>query len=271
MSLDGGENEPTDAANEDDRHATKRSERKRQREKQRRSDLSSAFDELAAFIVQVEPESGDLDPDAKKKRKKSDGGEDASGITRLELIGRALRIMRRLHTENEERKRIIAGIQEKGGASPNDNVLVMVPTLTPTAEDPYPVARAQYPAYPGYPPPYYHGSHSQQPPVPDYSSQLQGRGGQPQYHPAQWSGYHGRGPPHGLSPQGGPPPFGTPSSQHRLNAQGHGSYTTAPRSGSSSGERGNLLWQQRKESSIGELGQQGAAFAFNVDSRLKPN
>jgi hypothetical protein len=58
----------------------------------------------------------------KKKRKKSDGGEDASGITRLELIGRAIRIMRRLHTENEERKRIIAGIQEKEGVLPNDNV-----------------------------------------------------------------------------------------------------------------------------------------------------
>jgi hypothetical protein len=122
MSLDSGDNAPAEAANEEERHATKRSERKRQREKQRRSDLSNAFDELSAFIVQVEPESGDQDPDVKKKRKKSDGGEDASGITRLELIGRAIRIMRRLHTENEERKRIISGIQEKGGVLPNDNV-----------------------------------------------------------------------------------------------------------------------------------------------------
>lgn len=122
MSLDGGDNAATEVATEEDGHATKRSERKRQREKQRRSDLSNAFDELAAFIVQVEPESGDQDADVKKKRKKSDGGEDASGITRLELIGRALRIMRRLHTENEERKRIIIGIQEKGGPLPSDNV-----------------------------------------------------------------------------------------------------------------------------------------------------
>jgi hypothetical protein len=122
MSLDSGDNAPAEVANEEERHATKRSERKRQREKQRRSDLSNAFDELSAFIVQVEPEGGDQDSDVKKKRKKSDGGEDASGITRLELIGRAIRIMRRLHTENEERKRIIAGIQEKEGVLPNDNV-----------------------------------------------------------------------------------------------------------------------------------------------------
>ena len=124
MSLENGENGTAEnGGNEDDRHqATKRSERKRQIEKQRRSDLSSAFDELAAFITQVEPESGDPDADAKKKRKKSEGAEDSSGITRLELIGRALRIMRRLHGENEERKRIIATIQEKGGVAPNDNV-----------------------------------------------------------------------------------------------------------------------------------------------------
>lgn len=103
--------------------STKRSERKRQREKQRRFDLSTAFDELAAFIVQVEPEAGDVDLDSKKKRKKAGEGEDSSGITRLDLINRALKIMKRLHRENEERKRIIASMHERGGAhGPNDNV-----------------------------------------------------------------------------------------------------------------------------------------------------
>jgi hypothetical protein len=111
------------ASQGNDQEGNKRSERKRQREKQRRSDLSTAFDELSAFIVQVEPDSLDEDND-KKKRKKSDvgqGGEDSAGITRLDLIGRAVRIMKRLHRENEERKRIIAGIEGRGGAS-NDNV-----------------------------------------------------------------------------------------------------------------------------------------------------
>lgn len=122
MSLeeeDNDEQEPGQGAD-----TTKRSERKRQREKQRRFDLSNAFDELAAFINQVEPEAGDLDLDSKKKRKKSGESEDTSGITRLDLIGRAVKIMKRLHRENEERKRIIASMQDRGGAphGPSDNV-----------------------------------------------------------------------------------------------------------------------------------------------------
>lgn len=221
MSLGNGGTIAADEGNEDGQ--AKRSERKRQREKQRRSDLSNAFDELATFVIQVEPESGDPDADAKKKRKKSDGGEDASGITRLELIGRALRIMRRLHSENEERKRMIASFQEKGGARPNENVLVMVPTLTPTTEEPYPVARAQYPPYAGYPPHYYHGSHPQ--PSPDYAQQVSGRGAPQQYH-SQWGGYHGLAAPPAMSPHNGPPPpYGTPSAQHRMAAQEHPPYS----------------------------------------------
>lgn len=136
---------PTMGAEEPDVESNKRSERKRRREKQRRSDLSNAFDELAAFIVQVEPGSGEDDMDKKnKKRKSSDGGEDSAGITRLDLIGRALRIMKRLYRENEERKRVISSLEGRGGG-PNDNVIVMVPTLAPSGEDPQPVARAAYP------------------------------------------------------------------------------------------------------------------------------
>jgi len=140
----------TGCANNDevDQESNKRSERKRRREKQRRSDLSSAFDELAAFIVQVEPSNTDNSTDKKgKKRKSSDGGEDSSGITRLDLIGRALRIMKRLYRENEERKRVISTIEGRGGGAgvSNDNVIVMVPTLAPSGDDPPPVARAAYP------------------------------------------------------------------------------------------------------------------------------
>lgn len=125
----------TGGANNDevDQESNKRSERKRRREKQRRSDLSSAFDELAAFIVQVEPSNTDNSTDKKgKKRKSSDGGEDSSGITRLDLIGRALRIMKRLYRENEERKRVISTIEGRGGGAgvSNDNVSSNIETKT---------------------------------------------------------------------------------------------------------------------------------------------
>jgi len=129
MPLQNGDNTATNGGEDEvdpDRQATKRS-RKRQREKQRRTNMSNAFDELEAFMLQVEPQTGDPpDADVKKKRKKTDGGEDASGITRLELIGRAFRMTKRLHRENEQRQRIIANFQEKGCAPPSaDNVSEM--------------------------------------------------------------------------------------------------------------------------------------------------
>lgn len=144
-STDHEPSSPTTGLDEVDAESNKRSERKRRREKQRRSDLSNAFDELAAFIVQVEPGSGEDEAEKKgKKRKSSDGGEDSAGITRLDLIGRALRIMKRLYRENEERKRVISTIEGRGGGA-NDNVIVMVPTLAPSGDDSPPVARAAYP------------------------------------------------------------------------------------------------------------------------------
>ncbi len=129
MSSDKHTSGDDNASQSNDQESNKRSERKRQREKQRRSDLSTAFDELAAFIAQVEPDSLDEDSD-KKKRRKSDaggGGEDSAGITRLDLIGRAVRIMKRLHRENEERKRIISGFEGRGGVTSNDNVSFVRP------------------------------------------------------------------------------------------------------------------------------------------------
>ena len=105
----------------------------------------------------------------------------------------------------------------------------MVPTLTP-AEDPYPVARAAYPTYGGFPPPYYHGSHPQQS-TPDYQSQIQGRPSPHSQYPANWGGY-GRGP-----TQGGLPPnataYGSPQGQHRINSQAPNPYGNLPRTSGS--------------------------------------
>lgn len=106
----------------EEKETNKRSERKRQREKQRRIDLSKAFDDLAALMVAIEPEAGDADADAKKKRKKSGDGDEASGITRLERIERAMNILKRLHRENEELKATVANLRERGLGGHGDNV-----------------------------------------------------------------------------------------------------------------------------------------------------
>jgi hypothetical protein len=92
---------------EDYEPSSKKSERKRKREKQRRFDLANAFDELAALLSRIEPE--DLDSSSNsRKRKKRNAEEsevdpaDAAGMTRLDLIGRTIDAIRRLHNENVE-------------------------------------------------------------------------------------------------------------------------------------------------------------------------
>lgn len=87
-----------------------KSERKRQREKQRRSELTNAFDDLAALVMKMdssEDDEVDLDGSSRKKNRRLSGhnpGDDTGGMTRVDLINRALIIMKRLHQENTELK-----------------------------------------------------------------------------------------------------------------------------------------------------------------------
>jgi hypothetical protein len=92
---------------------SKKSERKRQRERQRRSDLANAFDELASFLAEIDPDDSDSGPKTRRRRK-SEGGSaadidpaDNSGMTRLDLIGRSVEALRRLNGENTELKRVV--------------------------------------------------------------------------------------------------------------------------------------------------------------------
>lgn len=101
-----------------------KSERKRQRERQRRSDLANAFDELAAILSLIDPDESDSLSTRQKRRKKSvgdatdlDAGDNA-GSTRLDLIGKSVDVLRRLHSENMELKRI----HERNGEGKDDKV-----------------------------------------------------------------------------------------------------------------------------------------------------
>jgi hypothetical protein len=104
--------------------ATERSERKRQREKQRRSDLAAAFDALANTLLQIEPgmasgrRSHPSGPDTSDTDNADMVGQ--SSITRLDLIAETVEGIRRLHDEN---LRLKAALIARGGQSAVDDAL----------------------------------------------------------------------------------------------------------------------------------------------------
>jgi len=147
-TMDPSDDKDEDHTNKEggDRH---RSERKRKREKQRRSDLSTAFEELGSFLTEIEP--GLSEGDRKRKGKRSSEAEQPPGITRLDLISQGLVVMKRLYRENKELKEAMEKIRRAGpaalgpvGVTRDNNVLVMVPSLAPI-EDPR-ITRSVYPS-----------------------------------------------------------------------------------------------------------------------------
>lgn len=143
---------------------TLRSERKRQRERKRRSALSNAFDELASFVVRMDPEPGDhQDEDSnekssskKKQRTKSTERENHHGISQLDIVGRTLKVLKRLHDENENHKHILNTMQSREGQHGPISERTFAPTTGQQAwnraldhESSYPPS-AYYAAYPSY-------------------------------------------------------------------------------------------------------------------------
>jgi hypothetical protein len=103
----------------------KKQERKRNREKQRRSDLAEAFAELGALLSKIEPDEADADSTTRRRRRKSgmdsadaSNSGDASGMPRLDLIGRTLETLRKLHRENLELKH---EVHQNGHGGGDDN------------------------------------------------------------------------------------------------------------------------------------------------------
>jgi hypothetical protein len=113
---------------------TKKSERKRQRERQRRSDLATAFDELASLVGQIDPDEASTAPKRRRQRKGSLGeaaggsdvasvsAEDPSAMTRLDLIQRTIEVLRRLQRENALLRQRV----EQSGRSEADNERVSI-------------------------------------------------------------------------------------------------------------------------------------------------
>lgn len=76
-------------------------EKKRQREKQRRSELASAFEELHALLNEIEPCND------RYRRHSPAENESSTAFTRLDLVRKTTETLRRVHQENVELKQTL--------------------------------------------------------------------------------------------------------------------------------------------------------------------
>jgi len=95
-----------------------RSERKRHREKKRRSDVNKGFDELMTLLLEIDPRvRAEAEERARRGQWKGQlGAHEDNLLSRVDLIGRTVEVLRRIHRENEERKLIIASFTRGGNA-----------------------------------------------------------------------------------------------------------------------------------------------------------
>jgi uncharacterized protein YggL (DUF469 family) len=84
-------------------------EHKSDRERQRRMNLNTHLDQLRRLLLKVEPTLNNA------------ADRDALASNRLNLLDSAIHVLNKLYTENEERKRVIAGLlSPKGVGQPTD-------------------------------------------------------------------------------------------------------------------------------------------------------
>jgi hypothetical protein len=129
-SRDVGDDE--DYFSPEDLSKLSRSERKRHREKKRRSDVNKGFDDLMNLLVEIDPKVR-IEAEERARRgqwKGSIGAQEDNLLSRVDLITRTVDVLRRVHRENEERKVIIveltrgssgAGLGSRAAAT-NDEV-----------------------------------------------------------------------------------------------------------------------------------------------------
>eukprot|EP00977_Amphora_coffeiformis_P001513 scaffold296_cov102-Amphora_coffeaeformis.AAC.1 len=96
-----------------------RSERKRHREKKRRSDVNKGFDDLTALLLEIDPVvRAEAEDRARRGQWKGNiGGQEDNILSRVELINRTVEVIRRVHKENEQRKLIIEQLLQRPSAS----------------------------------------------------------------------------------------------------------------------------------------------------------
>jgi len=115
---DACEDETIEGISPEEMAKMSRSERKRHREKKRRSDVNKGFDELMTLLLEIDPSvRAEAEERARRGQWKGQlGAQEDNLLSRVDLISRTVEVLRRIHHENEERKLIIASLT-RGGAS----------------------------------------------------------------------------------------------------------------------------------------------------------
>ena len=103
-SLDGKRTKLTDSSTcnptDEELSGMSRSERKRFREKKRRSEVNKGFDDLIRLLQEIDPSIG--------SNRKQNKVETEIALNRVDLINVTVSVLERVHRENERNKRIIS-------------------------------------------------------------------------------------------------------------------------------------------------------------------
>jgi hypothetical protein len=98
-----------------------RPERKRYREKKRRSDVNKGFDELMNLLLEIDPEiRAEAEERARRGQWKGVSSQEETILSRVDLISRTATVLRRLNGENEQCKAVISQLVQD--ASRRNNV-----------------------------------------------------------------------------------------------------------------------------------------------------
>jgi hypothetical protein len=124
-----------------------RSERKRYREKKRRSEVNKGFDDLLSVLLRVNPslraelEEGEKCTNSRRSQRSSSiDGDHSLALNRVDLISRTIETLEMIYREKEESEARASEISQASNdfaaarqAIKDDRVLLMVPFLSPVA------------------------------------------------------------------------------------------------------------------------------------------
>lgn len=127
----------------DDLAGMTQSERKRYREKKRRSDITNAVDELTKVLMKIDPNSFSPNFSFGDGRSKHSVPSSAQNLNRTEIISHAAKVLNRLNSEKDEMKLQIAKLstmlrESRGGTTTSHNNLMLpqqlhrIPSFTTT-------------------------------------------------------------------------------------------------------------------------------------------